>query len=59
MVAVSGYPCELYDDDLYADWERVQTEHMADGAKPRVEALWLNPALVEALERSSGQGKLI
>lgn len=53
MVAVSGYPCALYDEELYPDWERVTVEHMADGAKPRMEALWLNPALVEALERAT------
>lgn len=59
MVAVSGYPCALYDEELYSDWERVTINHMADGAKPRTEALWLNQALVEALANTDHQGSLI
>lgn len=59
MVCVSGYPCPLYDDELYSDWDRVTTKHMADGAKARTEALYMNPALVEALADSTRQKKLI
>lgn len=43
MVVLSGYRCELY-DQLYADWERRDAEALADGARLRVESLWLNPA---------------
>lgn len=43
MVVVSGYRCELY-DRLFGDWERREVEALADGARPRVEVLWLNPA---------------
>ncbi len=42
MVVLSGYPCDLYDRELYPDWKRVQRAHFADGARPRTEVLWLN-----------------
>lgn len=48
MVIVSGYPCPLY-DDLFGDWHRVERAAFADGARPRVEALWLNPHALAAL----------
>lgn len=41
-VVVSGYACELYDDELFADWTRVARKAMADGARERTEVLWLN-----------------
>lgn len=43
MVVLSGYPSELYDDALQG-WDRIETEALADGARPRKEVLWLNPA---------------
>lgn len=49
MVVLSGYGGALY-DELYADWRRVERECMADGARPRVEVLWINPACADALE---------
>lgn len=52
MVVLSGYACELYDQELYADWERQEREHLADGARKRTEVLWLNPACSEALRRT-------
>jgi DNA adenine methylase len=42
-VVVSGYPAPLYDEAL-AGWRRVECNAMADGAKPRIEVLWLNAA---------------
>lgn len=42
MVVLSGYRCEMY-DDLYKDWHLVQKKAHADGAKERVECLWINP----------------
>jgi len=44
MVVISGYPCDLYDRQLYAKWHRVEREHRADGARVRTEVLWLNDA---------------
>lgn len=44
MVVLSGYPCDLYDRELYPDWERVHRIALADGARERTEVLWLNPA---------------
>lgn len=43
MVVLSGYPSGLY-DELYRGWARTERKTMADGASPRVEVLWLNPA---------------
>lgn len=47
-VVLSGYRSPLYDDAL-ADWQRIDKATYADGARPRVESLWLNPRVVEAL----------
>jgi DNA adenine methylase len=51
MVVLSGYPSGLYDGALF-DWERHQVETFADGARPRTECVWLNPACCAA--RGSG-----
>jgi DNA adenine methylase len=40
-VLISGYRCDLY-DSIYCDWDRVDFPALADGAKKRVESLWLN-----------------
>lgn len=42
MVVISGYACPLYDKELYPGWYRVTREAYADGAKKRIEVLWLN-----------------
>ncbi len=55
MVVLSGYPCELYDKELYADWLRFERDALADGARARTEVLWLNAA---AAARLSGQTAL-
>ncbi len=43
MVVLSGYPSAIYENSL-AHWHRVEREALADGARPRTEVLWLNPA---------------
>ena len=43
MVVISGYSSELYDEDLYPDWKRLERGHMAAGASPRTEVLWISP----------------
>lgn len=40
-VIVSGYGCDLYDRELYPDWQRVDFKALADGARERTEVLWL------------------
>lgn len=40
MVILSGYQSDLY-DELYADWIRVDRAHWADGARRRIESLWM------------------
>lgn len=47
MVVISGYPSELYDQDLYPDWHRIEREALADGARERTEVLWMNKAALE------------
>ena len=42
MVVVSGYRCDLY-DALFAGWRRVDRHAFADGAKARIESLWMSP----------------
>lgn len=54
MVVVSGYPCELYDCELFATWERFERSAHADGARDRTEVLWLNPACSAALASARG-----
>lgn len=49
-VVLSGYPHPLYDDILIG-WRRVEQMAYADGARERVEVLWLNPACVARLGR--------
>lgn len=44
MVVLSGYACSLYDQELYPDWTRFTKRHHAEGARKRVEVLWLNDA---------------
>lgn len=51
MVVLSGYPCALY-DELYADWQCVQREALADGARPRIECLWISPAAQRAMPQA-------
>lgn len=48
MVVLSGYPCDLYDRELFADWHRVEREALADGARKRTEVLWMNAAAWDA-----------
>lgn len=45
-VIVSGYPCTLYDDELFFDWRRVERSTHADGARDRIEVLWLSKGAV-------------
>lgn len=42
MVVLSGYNCKLY-EKLYSDWHCISKKAFADGAKERIECLWLNP----------------
>lgn len=53
MVIVSGYHSPLY-DALFGRWERFEHAAHADGARDRVEVVWLNPAASDALHRSRG-----
>jgi DNA adenine methylase len=52
MVLVSGYACQLYDEELYPDWIRRKRPHVANGGSRRTEVLWLNPAAAMALQPS-------
>jgi len=41
MAIISGYKCDLY-DELFRNWHRVEKSAFADGARLRVECLWIN-----------------
>lgn len=47
MVMLSGYRTDLY-DEILKGWRRVDVDALADGARARVESLWLNPACMAA-----------
>ena len=47
MVMLSTYRSEMY-DRLYTGWTCIERETHADGARYRVEQLWLNPACATA-----------
>lgn len=48
MVVLSGYACELYDDELYGDWRRSTRETFADRGQARTEVVWMNEACAAA-----------
>ena len=51
-VVLSGYPSPLYEAPLAA-WRMMTCDALADGARPRTEAIWLNPRAAAALDRES------
>lgn len=51
MVVLSGYPHAGYDDAL-PDWTRVERPALADGARARTEALWINPEAARPIQRN-------
>ena len=51
-VVLSGYPSPLYEAPL-AGWRMMTCDALADGARPRTEAIWLNPRAAAALDRES------
>lgn len=44
-VVLSGYPCELYDRELYPDWIRVERPTVVFRQKKCIECLWLSPSM--------------
>jgi DNA adenine methylase len=54
MVVISGYACDLYDQELYAGWERVTHHTHADSALDRTEVLWISPGTRRGQERLQG-----
>ncbi len=58
MVVISGYPCQLYDLEIYAGWHRVERKALADGARERTEVLWLSPKTVAALISGDAQQRI-
>jgi DNA adenine methylase len=48
LVMLSGYPNEAYNAALKG-WKRITKKALADGAKERIEVLWINPRAADAL----------
>jgi DNA adenine methylase len=44
MVVLSGYACDLYDRELYADWAPSSARPSPMAGSERLEVLWLNEA---------------
>lgn len=57
MVVLSGYPHPSYDEAL-PDWRRVECAAFADGARKRIEVLWINPQACVALASQRDHGPL-
>jgi len=53
MVVLSGYPHPIYDARL-TGWTRIERDTHADGARPRTEVLWLNPAAMAGRKPAGG-----
>jgi DNA adenine methylase len=51
MVVLCGYPSAKYDDALDG-WKRIERAAHADGARDRIEVLWINRAGAERLQPS-------
>lgn len=58
MVVLSGYPTDLYDDDLFKDWTRYERRAVADGGRSRTEVVWINQACAAALELEAAQQRM-
>jgi DNA adenine methylase len=43
FVFLCGYPSDLYDNELFPDWQRIERKAFADGAAERTEVLWISP----------------
>ena len=57
-VVLSGYSNQIY-SARYKNWECLERKSFADGAKERVECLWLNPACSAALINERVQQTLV
>lgn len=58
MVVLSGYPLPLYDEALIG-WKRIEREALADGARRRIEVLWINPHCWHRLNAERSQFELL
>lgn len=57
MVILSGYHSTLY-DQLLQDWECVDNPARTDGGAKRIEALWINPAASQLINRDRSQTQM-
>lgn len=48
MIVLSGYDNDIY-NDILRGWEKITKNSFADGAKKRVEVLWINPQASDKL----------
>ncbi|MGC1305234.1 MAG: DNA adenine methylase [Caulobacteraceae bacterium] len=54
-VVLSGYAHPIYDERL-SDWKRVEIVTHADGARPRIEVLWINGVAARGVEHQGFEG---
>lgn len=50
MVVISGYDCDLY-RELFHEWNMSRKSSMADGARSRIECLWINHSAAAKLNK--------
>jgi len=58
MVVLSGYPTELYDTELFRDWERYERRAVADHARIRTEVVWINKACADQINLQRSQQRM-
>lgn len=57
-IVLSGYPHDSYDQALDG-WRRIEIDAHADGARDRVEVIWLNPKAAADLKDANAQLSLL
>jgi DNA adenine methylase len=50
MAVICGYDCDIY-RNLFKDWYSVKKEALADGARARIETLWINQTAAAKLNK--------
>lgn len=58
MVVISGYATNLYDQELYQDWQRFERKATVESGATRTEVVWLNNVCTSALIERHAQQRM-